>query len=67
MKRVIQRDIKERGVKKQAEEDFGKSWDIYYKKFKNKYTKNINEFYYKKHKYRSNTQKIFWMSLNFFH
>ena len=41
MKRVIQRDIKERGKqKKQAEEDFMKSWDIYYKKFKNKYTKN---------------------------
>ena len=33
MKRVVQRDIKERGKdKKQAENDFLKSWDIYYKK-----------------------------------
>jgi len=31
------RDLKERGkAKKQAEDDFLKSWDIYYKKFKNK-------------------------------
>ena len=43
MKRVIQRDSKERGkAKKQAEEDFLKSWDIYYKKFKNK---NIKKKY----------------------
>ncbi len=35
MKRVVQRDIKERGKdKKQAENDFLKSWDIYYEKFK---------------------------------
>ena len=35
MKRVVQRDIKERGKdKKQAENDFLKSWSIYYKKFK---------------------------------
>ena len=41
MKRVVQRDIKERGkTKKQAEEDFLKSWDIYYEKFKNKNIKN---------------------------
>ena len=41
MKRVVQRDIKERGKKKkQAKEDFLRSWDIYYKKSKNK---NINE------------------------
>ena len=34
MKRVIQRDIKERGKdKKQAKNDFLKSWDIYYEKF----------------------------------
>ena len=34
MKRVIQRDIKERGKdKKQAEYDFLKSWNIYYEKF----------------------------------
>ena len=41
MKRVVQRDIKERGkAEKQAEEDFFKSWDIYYQKFKNKKIKN---------------------------
>ena len=35
MKRVIQRDTKERGKdKKQAENDFLKSWDIYYEKLK---------------------------------
>ena len=35
MKRVIQRDIKERGKdKKQAENDFLKSWSIYYEKLK---------------------------------
>jgi len=35
MKRVVQRDIKERGKdKKQAENDFLKSWNIYYEKFK---------------------------------
>ncbi len=35
MKRVVQRDIKERGKDKiQAENDFLKSWDIYYEKFK---------------------------------
>jgi len=35
MKRVVQRDFKERGKnKKQAERDFLKSWDIYYEKFK---------------------------------
>ena len=42
MKRAIQRDIKERGkAKKQAENDFLKSWDIYYEKFKNKKNANI--------------------------
>ncbi len=41
MKRVVQRDIKERGKdKKQAENDFLKSWDIYYKKFKPNIIKN---------------------------
>ena len=41
MKRVVHRDIKERGkAKKQAENDFLKSWDIYYEKFKNKKIKN---------------------------
>ena len=46
MKRVIQRDIKERGkTEKQAKEAFLKSWYIYYEKFKNRYKKNnANEF-----------------------
>ena len=41
MKRVVQRDLSERGKKRQqAENDFLKSWDIYYEKFKNKSIKN---------------------------
>ncbi len=46
MKRVVQRDIKERGKdKKQAENDFLKSWDIYYEKLKpNRIKNNTNEF-----------------------
>ena len=46
MKRVVQRDLNERGkAKNQAEDDFLKSWDIYYEKFKNKNIKeNVNEF-----------------------
>ena len=41
MKRVIQRDLKERGKdKKQAENDFLKSWDIYYEKYKPNSKKN---------------------------
>ena len=46
MTRVIKRDIKERGKeKKQAENDFLKSWDIYYEKFKNKsIKKNTTKF-----------------------
>ena len=46
MKRVVQRDIKERGKdKKQAENDFIKSWSIYYKKFKpNSIKNNTNKF-----------------------
>ena len=46
MKRVVQRDIKERGkAKKQAEKDFLNSWDIYYQKFKRKnIKKNSSEF-----------------------
>ena len=41
MKRVVQRDIKERGKdKKQAENDFLKSWSIYYEKFKTHSIKN---------------------------
>ena len=45
MKRVVQRDLKERGKeKKQAEDDFLKSWDVYYEKFRNKNLKNnVNE------------------------
>ena len=46
MNRVLQRDLEERGkAKKQAEDDFLKSWDIYYEKLKNKnIKKNANEF-----------------------
>ena len=47
MKRVVQRDIEERGKdKQQAENDFLKSWDIYYKKFKttNSIKNNTNKF-----------------------
>jgi len=46
MKRVVQRDIKERGKKKkQAENDFLKSWSIYYEKFKPNSIKNYtNKF-----------------------
>ena len=46
MKRVVQRDIEERGKdKKQAEKDFLKSWDIYYKKWKsNSIKNNTNRF-----------------------
>ena len=41
MKRAVQRDIKERGKdKKQAKNDFLKSWEIYYKKFKPSSIKN---------------------------
>ena len=41
MKRVVQRDIKERGKAiKKAVDDFLKSWDIYYSKFKNKRINN---------------------------
>ena len=46
MKRVVQRDTKERGKDKiQAENDFLKSWSIYYKKFKpNSIKNNTNKF-----------------------
>ena len=46
MKRVVKRDSKERGKdKKQAENDFLKSWDIYYDKFKtNSARNNTNKF-----------------------
>jgi len=50
MKRVIQRDLKERGKnKKQAKNDFLKSWDIYYEKFKpDSIKKNTNKFIIRK-------------------
>jgi len=46
MKRVVKRDIKERGKdKKQSEKDFLKSWGIYYEKFKPHSIKNnTNKF-----------------------
>ena len=46
MKRVVQRDIKERGKeKKQAKNDFLKSWSIYYEKLNPKCIKNnTNKF-----------------------
>ena len=51
MKRVLQRDLIERGkVKKKAEDDFLKSWDIYYEKFKNKTIQNnLNKFTFTKY------------------
>ena len=50
MKRVVQRDIRERGKdKKQAENYFLESWEIYYEKFKYKYpNRNANEFTFTK-------------------
>ena len=50
MKRVVQRDIKERGKdKKQAENDFLKSWDIYYEKYNTtSIKKNNNKFIIRK-------------------
>ena len=46
MRRVVERDLKERGkVKKQAENDFLESWEIYYEKIKKKRKpNNIDEF-----------------------
>ena len=50
MKRAFQRDLKERGKdRKEAENDFLKSWDIYYGKFKtNSIKKNANKFIIRK-------------------
>jgi uridine kinase len=50
MNRVVRRDLKERGKdKKQAKNDFLKSWDIYYKKFKPiRIKNNTNKFIIKK-------------------
>ena len=46
MKRVIKRDLKERGKKKQqAKNDFLKSWDIYYGKLKKENKKNNPDKY----------------------
>ena len=63
MKRVVQRDIKERGkAKKQAQDDFLKSWNIYYQKSKNKNIKNnANEFTISK---TTNTDQILKSYLN---
>ena len=46
MQRAILRDLKERGKgKKQAENDFLQSWNIYYENLKNESTNNkSNEF-----------------------
>jgi len=46
MQRVVQRDLNERGKnKKQAKNDFLKSWDIYYKNFRpNRIKNNTNKF-----------------------
>ena len=45
-KRVLQRDFKDRGKsKKQAENDFIKSWNIYYQKINNKRRKNNTDEY----------------------
>ena len=60
MKRVVQRDIKERGKdKKQAENDFLKSWSIYYEKFKpNSIKNNANKFIIEKNTNIDHIMKI---------
>jgi len=59
MKRVVKRDIKERGKdKKQAEKDFLKSWEIYYEKFKPHSIKNnTNRFIIEKNSDLENIMK----------
>ena len=60
-KRVLQRDFKDRGKsKKQAENDFIKSWNIYYEKL-NKRRKNNTEEYFitKKTKINEIIEKLF--------
>ena len=59
MKRVVQRDIKERGKdKKEAENDFLKSWDIYYEKWKpNIIENNTNRFIIEKNSDVDNIMK----------
>ena len=69
MKRVVQRDIKERGKdKKQAENDFLKSWEIYYEKFKpNSIKNNTNEFIIEKNTDKVNIlNKILYLVFQFF-
>ena len=64
MKRVVQRDIKERGkAKKQAVKDFSKSWDVYYQKFKKIKNYDENEFTITKN---TNIDKILKIYLNDF-
>jgi len=59
MKRVVQRDIKERGKdKKQAENDFLKSWEIYYEKWSpNSIKNNTNRFIIEKNSDVDNIMK----------
>ena len=46
MNRVIKRDSTERGKsRKQAENDFINSWDLYYKKSKNELNKKNSNYY----------------------
>ena len=46
MQRAILRDLKERGKdKNQAENDFLKSWNVYYKKFKSKSIENKKNYF----------------------
>ena len=61
-KRVLQRDFEDRGKsKKQAENDFIKSWNIYYKKLNNKRRKKNTEEYIitEKTKINSMIEKLF--------
>ena len=46
MKRALERDFKERGKAiKKAEDDFLRSWDIYYKKLRiENINNNVNQF-----------------------
>ena len=59
MKRVVQRDIKERGKDKNtAANDFLKSWSIYYEKFKPYSIKNnTNKFIIEKNTDMDNIMK----------
>ena len=59
MKRVVKRDIKERGKeKKQAENDFLKSWEIYYENWNpNSIKNNTNRFIIEKNSDVDNIMK----------